>query len=91
MYGCIRDSEAIACVAIGVKALGTHPRKSVKKGTGDRDIPVTFSGVTFTAVDHLYADRDGIVVASACSEARERLGGLCMLPRAHAPIENRLP
>lgn len=64
IYGCIRDSEAIACVAIGVKALGTHPRKSVKKGAGDRDIPVTFSGVTFAPGDHLYADRDGIVVAS---------------------------
>ena len=64
VYGCIRDSEAIACVAIGVKALGTHPRKSVKKGAGDRDIPVTFSGVTFAPGDHLYADRDGIVVAS---------------------------
>ena len=64
VYGCIRDSEAIASVAIGVKALGTHPRKSAKKGAGDRDIPVTFSGVTFAPGDHVYADRDGIVVAT---------------------------
>ncbi len=64
MYGCIRDSEAIASVAIGVKALCTHPRKSAKKGAGDRDIPVTFSGVTFAPGDHVYADRDGIVVAT---------------------------
>ncbi len=64
VYGCIRDAAAIAGVPIGLKALGTHPRKSVKKGWGDRDIPVTFSGVTFIPGNHLYADPDGIVVAS---------------------------
>ncbi|MGH8473128.1 MAG: hypothetical protein ACREVJ_11870 [Gammaproteobacteria bacterium] len=44
--------------------MGTHPRKSVTMGAGDRDIPVTFSGITFAPGDHLYADRDGIVVAT---------------------------
>jgi regulator of ribonuclease activity A len=64
VYGCIRDAEAIAGIPIGLKALGTHPRKSVKKGAGDRDLPVTFSGVRFSPGDHLYSDRDGTVVAS---------------------------
>ncbi|KAA3652327.1 MAG: RraA family protein [Proteobacteria bacterium] len=63
VYGCIRDAKAIATMPIGVFALGTHPRKSVKKGAGDVDIPVTFGGVTFTPGDVLYADEDGVVVA----------------------------
>ncbi|MEZ5627747.1 MAG: ribonuclease E activity regulator RraA [Rhodocyclaceae bacterium] len=63
VYGCIRDAKAIASMPIGVFALGTHPRKSVKKGVGDVDIPVTFGGVTFTPGDVLYADEDGVVVA----------------------------
>ncbi len=64
VYGCIRDSADIAKIDIGVKALNTHPLKSVKKGVGDRDVPVTFAGVTFQPGDYLYADEDGIVVAT---------------------------
>lgn len=62
--GCIRDSAVIATIDIGMKALGTHPRKSVKKGEGDRDIPVTFAGVTFIPGHYLYADEDGILVSA---------------------------
>ena len=61
--GCIRDSAVVATIDIGVKALGTNPRKSVKKGAGNRDIPVTFAGVTFNPGHYLYADQDGIVIA----------------------------
>ena len=61
--GCIRDSSVIANIEIGVKALATNPRKSVKKGEGDRNIPVTFAGVTFKPGDYLYADEDGVVVS----------------------------
>jgi len=31
VFGCIRDSEQISCIDIGLKALTTNPRKSVKK------------------------------------------------------------
>ena len=63
VYGCIRDAKAISNMPVGVFALGTHPRKSVKKGVGDVDIPVTFGGVTFTPGDMLYADEDGVLVS----------------------------
>lgn len=63
MYGCIRDSEDIAQLALGVKALGTMPLKSVKRGEGQIDIPVTFAGVTFTPGDFAYCDADGIITA----------------------------
>lgn len=62
--GCIRDAAVIATIDIGVKALATNPRKSVKKGAGDRDIPVAFAGVTFIPGHYLYADEDGIVIAA---------------------------
>jgi regulator of ribonuclease activity A len=64
VYGCIRDSGDIAGIDIGVRALDTHPQKSIKKNVGDRDIAVTFGGVTFTPGEFLYADEDGILVST---------------------------
>ncbi len=63
VYGCIRDAAAIAEIAIGVKALNTSPRKSVKQGAGEKDVAVSFAGVTFTPGAFVYADGDGIVVS----------------------------
>lgn len=63
IYGCIRDSNDINQMAIGVRALHTHPLKSIKKGVGDCDIPINFAGVTFKKDQFLYADDDGIVVS----------------------------
>ena len=63
VYGCIRDAAAIATLPIGLKAVNTTPRKSVKQGAGDRDIPVQFAGVTFTPDWFLYADEDGVLVS----------------------------
>ncbi len=63
VYGCIRDSGDINAIDIGVRALDTHPQKSIKKGVGDKNIAVTFGGVTFTPGAWLYADPDGVLVA----------------------------
>lgn len=62
--GCIRDSAVIANIAIGIKALNTNPRKSVKKGIGDRDISVDFADVIISPGDYVYADEDGIVISA---------------------------
>lgn len=64
VYGCIRDARAIAAIDIGVRALNTHPRKSVKRGEGQRQIPLTFAGITFIPGHYLYADEDGMIVAA---------------------------
>jgi regulator of ribonuclease activity A len=61
--GCIRDSEAIDMLEVGVRALGTIPLKTHKRGDGQRDVSLSFAGVTFRPGEHLYADADGIVVA----------------------------
>jgi len=63
VYGCIRDSQTIAHMKIGIHALGTHPLKSIKRNTGEIDIPVSFGGVSFVPGQQLYADADGIVVS----------------------------
>ncbi|CAH3029722.1 unnamed protein product, partial [Porites evermanni] len=63
MYGCIRDSEEIGQMKLGVRALGTMPLKSIKKGQGERDITVRFAGVNFTPGHYVYSDLDGIIVS----------------------------
>lgn len=63
IYGCIRDVDAIGETDLGVQALGTHPRKTEKRGLGDLNVPVTFGGVTFRPGHYIYADNNGIVVS----------------------------
>jgi regulator of ribonuclease activity A len=62
--GCIRDAAPIARLAIGIRALNTHPLKSAKTGEGQQDVPVSFAGVTFTPGDYLYADADGLILSA---------------------------
>lgn len=62
IHGAIRDRAAIATLELGVKALGSNPRKSAKAGLGALDEPVTFGGVTFRPGAHLFADADGVLV-----------------------------
>lgn len=62
--GCIRDSEEINACDIGVRALATHPQRSVRKGAGDADLRVTIAGVAIRPGDWVYADADGILVAA---------------------------
>jgi regulator of ribonuclease activity A len=60
--GPIRDRAAVAKLPLGVKALGSNPRKSAKDSVGEVDVPVEFGGVTFRPGATLYADMDGILV-----------------------------
>lgn len=41
IHGAVRDSAALSSLDIGIKALGTNPRKSAKNGAGERDVPLT--------------------------------------------------
>jgi regulator of ribonuclease activity A len=60
--GAVRDVAALRTLDLGVKALGSNPRKSAKTGAGERDVPVSFGGCTFTPGAELHSDDDGIVV-----------------------------
>ncbi|RJL33425.1 ribonuclease E activity regulator RraA [Bailinhaonella thermotolerans] len=61
--GAVRDVAALATLDLGVKALGSIPRKSGKTGAGEAGVPVTFGAVTFTPGAWLYSDEDGIVLS----------------------------
>ncbi len=63
--GSVRDLGELQSIDIGIKALGTYPRRSIKSGRGQRDIPVTFAGVLFRPGDWVYADQDGLIVTDA--------------------------
>ncbi len=63
VHGYIRDSEVMADIPIGVRALGTTPRRSVKRELGSIGGSVHFLGTTITSNSWLYIDSDGIVVA----------------------------
>ena len=63
IHGCIRDSAELGLMNLGIRALGTMPLRSEKRGEGERDVPVRFAGVTFRPGDHVYVDEDGVVVS----------------------------
>jgi regulator of ribonuclease activity A len=62
--GAVRDAAALSTLQIGIKALGTNPRKSNKTGDGQRDVAVEFGGVVFVPGEIAYSDDDGIVVVA---------------------------
>ena len=64
IYGCIRDVEAIGDMKIGVKALNSIPLKTERKGLGEKDIPISFAGVTINPGEFVYSDETGIIVSS---------------------------
>ncbi|MEU6730265.1 ribonuclease E activity regulator RraA [Nonomuraea wenchangensis] len=60
--GAVRDVAALRDLDLGVKALGSNPRKSAKTGAGERDVPVTFGDAVFHPGAELFSDEDGILV-----------------------------
>jgi len=62
VHGAIRDRVAIGGLDLGVKALGSNPRKSAKAGIGEVDVPVTIAGVVFAPGKRVWADADGVLV-----------------------------
>ena len=75
--GAVRDAATLRTLDIGVKALGTNPRKSRKTGDGQRDCRrVRRCGVRPGEI--AYSDDDGIVVVVVAN--REQLLGGCAPP-----------
>ena len=62
IHGAVRDVAVLRSLDLGIKALGSNPRKSGKTGAGERDVPVSFDGITVRAGDLVTSDDDGIVV-----------------------------
>ena len=62
IYGCIRDSEIISTIDIGIKALDTMPLKSEKKNVGEFGKDLKFANVLFKEGHYAYSDQDGIII-----------------------------
>ena len=65
IHGAVRDAATLRTLDIGIKALGTNPRKSAKAATGERDIVLSLGGVNFRPGDIAFSDEDWIVVIAA--------------------------
>ncbi len=61
IHGYVRDRLELQAEAVGIKALGTHPRKSEKRELGILDIGLNFAGIRINPQDWVYADEDGMV------------------------------
>ena len=62
--GCVRDTAELASHALGIRALAAMPLPTEKRQQGQADVAVHVQGVWVRPGDWLYADEDGIVVAS---------------------------
>lgn len=60
--GAVRDREVLADLPLGVKALGSNPRKSAKEGAGETDVELEIDGVTVRPGAMIWCDPDGILV-----------------------------
>jgi regulator of ribonuclease activity A len=60
--GCIRDVNELAIMNIGIKALGSHPMKTAKKGAGHVGVELSVGGVTVLPGHYLVADDNGVVI-----------------------------
>jgi regulator of ribonuclease activity A len=63
IFGCVRDSSELCKIPIGIKALATNPRKSIKKGDGIRNTIVAFADSIIIPGHFIYADRDGVLLS----------------------------
>ncbi|MBN9738178.1 MULTISPECIES: ribonuclease E activity regulator RraA [unclassified Pseudonocardia] len=62
VHGAVRDVTALRGLDIGIKAVGSNPRRSGKTGSGRRDVTIALGGATITPGAHIVSDDDGIVV-----------------------------
>ncbi len=62
--GCVRDTAELAGHAVGIRALAPMPWPTEKRNEGQANVAVQVQGVWVRPGDWLYADEDGIVVAS---------------------------
>lgn len=63
IYGCVRDLHELATEDVGIKALGTCPRKSEKLGRGEMGVEVAFDGAVIKPGYWVIADADGVVIS----------------------------
>ena len=63
IFGAVRDVVELAKIDLGIKAIGSNPAKSIKRGEGAVDVTVEFGGVRFNPGDWVYCDENGVLVS----------------------------
>lgn len=63
--GMVRDTAELSKLPIGIRALGTSPKRSLTDGNSRRDVPVSFGGVTLFPGAPMWVDEDGIVAGAS--------------------------
>ena len=62
--GYVRDTKITRTIPVGLKAIGTSPRKSFKKSHANLGVELHFGDTTINDGDYLYADEDGVIVTT---------------------------
>lgn len=62
IHGVVRDTALTADIPVGLRALGTNPRRGESGDPFEAGGELTFGGVSFKPDDWLWADADGVVV-----------------------------
>ena len=62
VVGSVRDRDALRELDLGIMALSTTPRKSVRRGEGQVDIPIQVGGIWCKSGDRIYGDNDGVLL-----------------------------
>lgn len=62
--GAVRDAATLRTLDIGIKALGTNPRKSTKTGAGEWGVTIRLGGIDFQPGDVAFSDDDGLVLVA---------------------------
>jgi len=62
IYANVRDVEELRKLDIGVMALGSTPRKSVRRGEGQIDIPILIGDAWCRPGDRVFADENGVLI-----------------------------
>ncbi len=64
VFGAVRDADELDACDLGVRARALNPRRSIKRGEGQRDLAIEILGVPVRPGEWVYADRDGILVSA---------------------------
>jgi regulator of ribonuclease activity A len=78
--GCIRDSEIINNIPIGIKAINTMPIKSQKNNIGEYSKALNFANIDFQEGEYVYSDPDGIIVLKDRLVSQEKLTNNGLIP-----------
>ena len=70
--GAVRDSVALDLLDLGIKALGTNPRRAARPATVSSTVPSKSVGCG-SCPDRLHSDEDGIVVVGSGDQLRDQV------------------